>query len=57
MDWLSIVALGAAVWVYAVGSVLMFLQTAFDHDPWWHRVLVVVLWPVLFPYALLFGRD
>lgn len=52
MDWGFLLA----AWLYVVGSMLMFMQTIYDDGPWWHSVLAVLGWPILFPYAMIFGR-
>lgn len=46
-----------AGFLYVVGSSMIFMFTMYDHDPWWQRALAVLGWPLLFPYAMIFGRD
>lgn len=53
MGWLL------AIWLYAVGSFMMFWVTMYDmdDDPWYMRWLAILGWPILFPYAFTFGRN
>lgn len=45
-----------AAWLYGIGSAIMFVFTMYDDDPPWQRALAVLGWPIVFPYAMLFGR-
>lgn len=53
------IATFAAAYFYALGSLVVFFLTAFndDDEPWWWRPVAVVFWPIVFPIALIFGRD
>lgn len=45
-----------ALWLYLVGSGIMFFFTMYEDEPWHNRVVAVIGWPIAFPIAMIFRR-